>query len=244
MLESSDQYISPFHDIPLFVTGGDGTVCNMIVEIPRWTNAKMEVYYLYVCMHVATVTNKCSQQFFFFNFGVWVISGNNMLLPGISELKIGNNICRDFIPKSCKVGELSILYFNARNLLPKIDELKALRTAVQPHVIICIVETWLGESIQDVELSIENYNLVRLDGNRHGGGVLVYLITSLSFNIVFSGSNDLELLVLSVSFSSSVITLCTFYRPPSTPCIIFDTLLSDHIWNIVQLSGIHTSPRT
>ena len=65
MLESSDQYISPFHDIPLFVIGGDRIVCNMIVEIPRWTNAKMEVYYLYVCMHVATITNKCSQQFFF-----------------------------------------------------------------------------------------------------------------------------------------------------------------------------------
>jgi inorganic pyrophosphatase len=43
LLQSGDQYISPFHDIPLFVTGDDRTVCNMIVEIPRWTNAKMEV---------------------------------------------------------------------------------------------------------------------------------------------------------------------------------------------------------
>ena len=43
ILESGDQYISPFHDIPLFVAGGERIVCNMIVEIPRWTNAKMEV---------------------------------------------------------------------------------------------------------------------------------------------------------------------------------------------------------
>ena len=42
-LESGDQYISPFHDIPLFVAGGERIVCNMIVEIPGWTNAKMEV---------------------------------------------------------------------------------------------------------------------------------------------------------------------------------------------------------
>ena len=63
----------------------------------------------------------------------------------------------------CKVGELSILYFNARSLLPKIDELRAL---VQPYVI-CIVETWLDESIQDVELSVKNYTLVRLDRYRH-----------------------------------------------------------------------------
>ena len=40
--ESGDQYISPFHDVPLAVDDGM-TVLNMVVEIPRWTNAKMEV---------------------------------------------------------------------------------------------------------------------------------------------------------------------------------------------------------
>ena len=34
--------ISPFHDIPLYANDQQ-TVLNMIVEIPRWTNAKMEV---------------------------------------------------------------------------------------------------------------------------------------------------------------------------------------------------------
>lgn len=34
--------VSPFHDIPLFANE-QGTVLNMIVEIPRWTNAKLEV---------------------------------------------------------------------------------------------------------------------------------------------------------------------------------------------------------
>lgn len=40
--EKDDQYISPFHDIPLFASA-DESVCNMVVEVPRWTNAKMEV---------------------------------------------------------------------------------------------------------------------------------------------------------------------------------------------------------
>lgn len=35
--------MSPFHDIPLYASA-DGAVLNMVVEIPRWTNAKMEVY--------------------------------------------------------------------------------------------------------------------------------------------------------------------------------------------------------
>jgi len=34
--------ISPFHDVPLYANA-DQTVLNMIVEIPRWTNAKLEV---------------------------------------------------------------------------------------------------------------------------------------------------------------------------------------------------------
>lgn len=34
--------ISPFHDIPLFANEGN-KIFNMVVEIPRWTNAKMEM---------------------------------------------------------------------------------------------------------------------------------------------------------------------------------------------------------
>jgi len=34
--------ISPFHDIPLFANEGN-QVFNMVVEVPRWTNAKMEI---------------------------------------------------------------------------------------------------------------------------------------------------------------------------------------------------------
>uniref|UniRef100_T1IWU8 Inorganic pyrophosphatase n=1 Tax=Strigamia maritima TaxID=126957 RepID=T1IWU8_STRMM len=34
--------ISPFHDIPLFADEGN-SIFNMVVEVPRWTNAKMEI---------------------------------------------------------------------------------------------------------------------------------------------------------------------------------------------------------
>ena len=39
----SGKIVSPFHDIPLFADAS-GKVLNMVVEIPRWTNAKMEVH--------------------------------------------------------------------------------------------------------------------------------------------------------------------------------------------------------
>ncbi|KAJ3244168.1 Inorganic pyrophosphatase [Chytriomyces hyalinus] len=39
---SQGKVVSPFHDIPLFANA-EKTVLNMIVEVPRWTNAKLEI---------------------------------------------------------------------------------------------------------------------------------------------------------------------------------------------------------
>lgn len=40
--KNNSTIISPFHDIPLYANK-DAAVCNMVVEIPKWTNAKMEI---------------------------------------------------------------------------------------------------------------------------------------------------------------------------------------------------------
>ncbi len=40
--DSAGKIVSPFHDIPLFADASK-KIFNMVVEIPRWTNAKMEV---------------------------------------------------------------------------------------------------------------------------------------------------------------------------------------------------------
>ena len=41
-IEKDGVPISPFHDIPLYANE-EQTILNMIVQIPRWTNGKMEV---------------------------------------------------------------------------------------------------------------------------------------------------------------------------------------------------------
>ena len=41
-IEKDGVPVSPFHDIPLYANEQQ-TVLNMIVEIPRWTNGKLEV---------------------------------------------------------------------------------------------------------------------------------------------------------------------------------------------------------
>lgn len=127
--------------------------------------------------------------------------------------------------KSTKIGALTILYFNARSLLPKIDELRALSLAQKPHLI-CIVETWLDDNITDREIHIENYAIIRRDRNRQGGGVLVFANESLSYNVILSGLTELELIVINIKSSISPIVVGLFYRPPNAPVSIFDTLLN------------------
>ncbi|KAF8585138.1 inorganic diphosphatase [Ramaria rubella] len=41
-IEHGNNVVSSFHDIPLFADQNNG-ILNMIVEVPRWTNAKMEI---------------------------------------------------------------------------------------------------------------------------------------------------------------------------------------------------------
>lgn len=53
-IEKDGVPVSPFHDIPLYANEQQ-TVLNMIVEIPRWTNAKQEVSECHVnamCAHL------------------------------------------------------------------------------------------------------------------------------------------------------------------------------------------------
>ena len=67
-------------------------------------------------------------------------------------------------------GCVSVLYYNARSILPKYDELVASCKVHNPDIV-CIVETWLCTDIMDHEIDIPAYTLVRLDRNRHGGGI-------------------------------------------------------------------------
>ena len=44
--------------------------------------------------------------------------------------------------------------------------------------ILYIVESWLSGDISDDEISLSGYSIVRLDRNRHGGGILIYILSN------------------------------------------------------------------
>jgi inorganic pyrophosphatase len=49
-IEKDGVPVSPFHDVPLYANEQQ-SILNMIVEIPRWTNAKLEVSFLHLMKH-------------------------------------------------------------------------------------------------------------------------------------------------------------------------------------------------
>ena len=123
---------------------------------------------------------------------------------------------------------INLLYFNARSLLPKIDELRIICTNYSPGII-CVVETWLDETVLDSEISIQNYSLCRLDRSRHGGGVLIYVNNLFNYSIMFKGALHFECLIVSVNCharSSLEIIVVLSYRPPNSGHAPLDSLLS------------------
>ena len=79
-----------------------------------------------------------------------------------------------------------ILYFNARSLFNKIDELRAL-THNNPPKIIAVTETWCQPHEQDGLYSIPGYSLYRSDRpNKPGGGTLLYIYPVPSLTTSYS----------------------------------------------------------
>ena len=115
-----------------------------------------------------------------------------------------------------------VLHVNVRSLIRSLWELKELTIQYQPDIF-ALTETWLDSSVSNSELAIPNYSLVRLDRNRHGGGMAIYLKASLDYHhLSISGHNSslssLESMWLSVSGPTlpSPIALGVCYRPPSS----------------------------
>ena len=69
---------------------------------------------------------------------------------------------------------MCVLYFNVRSLVPKIDNLRAICSFYSPHIV-CVVESWLDETIFDSEITVQGYSHCCLDCSRHGGGIIIFI---------------------------------------------------------------------
>ena len=73
----------------------------------------------------------------------------------------------------------------------------------------------------DNEIVLSGYQLFRLDRNRHGGGVAVYVHDSLLCKVVLQGGPFYpELISISFSFKAMIL-FNTFLSPTIIPCFHF-----------------------
>ena len=123
--------------------------------------------------------------------------------------------CDDIYEVFCGKG-LHFLHLNIRSLPPNIDEIRTIANRTKAAVI-ALTETWLDDSVNDSEISINNYCLIRADRNRQGGGVCLYIRENLTFNPRIDIKTDsIETLWVEIlQPKTKPILVGVAYRPPS-----------------------------
>ena len=74
---------------------------------------------------------------------------------------------------------IHLIHLNVNSLLPKIDEIRYIAGRTRATVT-GITESKLDEPIFQSEIQIDNYDLLRCDRNRNGGGVACYIRSDIS----------------------------------------------------------------
>lgn len=124
------------------------------------------------------------------------------------------------MPTGCNVGHL-----NARSVKNKIEEVTSLLHNFDIDIL-ALTETWLNQSIEDVNINIDNYNLTRLDRqsesrNSRGGGLMIYAKSKYTLNstkyshLNLSNQNIEAQIVELTKINFKTIVLINIYRPPS-----------------------------
>ena len=109
---------------------------------------------------------------------------------------------------------MHILRLNINSLLPKIDEIRFM-TKQSNASITGIGESKLNSSILNCELDIGEYDLIRLEGSRRGGGAACYIRKSLSYNHKTSFCRNIESIFIEIFLSKiKPILVGVLYRPP------------------------------
>ena len=114
---------------------------------------------------------------------------------------------------------MNVIHLNIRNLRPKIDLLKAWLTYNKPHVI-TLSETWLNNNISDNEVKLDNYVLFRKDRGSRGGGLMTYVSSNLTAELVSPTVNPLHFECLFVKITlheNKRLIIGNIYKPPNAP---------------------------
>lgn len=129
------------------------------------------------------------------------------------------------------VSGLKLAHLNVRSLKSirnnTIDQVRSLLEG-QSIDVFAVSETWLNSEVSDAEVSIDGYTLYRKDRGSRGGGVAIYIKSSISHNLCVELTNDsdIEAVWLLVKLAHrKPFKVCCVYRPPSAGEDYFEHML-------------------
>ena len=136
-----------------------------------------------------------------------------------------------------KLKGFKIDQINIASLVKHHDELLVYMQSKSLDVL-TVNETRLDISILDSEVEIPGYDIVRLDRNRNGGGVAIFIRENISYFIRQDLVIDtLELLCIEVrKQKSKPFLIATWYRPPNSSNDLFQKF--EHFLKLVDDENI------
>ena len=114
-------------------------------------------------------------------------------------------------------------FLNIVTLPCKIDEIR--HSVCKKNIdLIAFNETRLDQSISDGLIHLDGYEVIRKDRSRNGGGVCIYIRSSINYKIRSDlVPPTLEAVCLEITKSQSKpFIVSTIYRPPNAPAEFFD----------------------
>ena len=126
---------------------------------------------------------------------------------------------------------------NINSLTRHLDEIRIFIEDKQPHIL-CLNETKIDDSISDNDIEIEGYIVNRKDRNRFGGGVAIYIHSTIQFTLR-EDLKDLDLKTITVELNlpfTKPIVLTTLYRPEG-PIEVFnriESMVSNIVGNNIE----------
>ena len=94
------------------------------------------------------------------------------------------------------------------------EEIREFALKTKPHVL-CFTETKLSYTVNDEEINIEGYDVIRRDTKRHGGGVAYFVSNSIHFNQRQDFPKDFENIFIDIPKTTPIL-FGVLYRPPKT----------------------------
>ena len=139
---------------------------------------------------------------------------------------LGNNVSSDFMKTLSSIPNergFKMAFLNIVSLPKRIDEIN-FSMSNKFIDLIAFNETRLDANITDNMINLDGYDVVRKDRSRNGGGVCIYLRSSINYKIRDDlVPSELEAVCIEIiKPHSKPFLVTTVYRPPSASSDFFD----------------------